>query len=82
MPHPSHALIGWTRVGIALLALLACVGVPLELTLGLDEHPVVPPPRAATVLLAGSCLLLLWSAWGLRRLAAERGLSQTPTAGL
>jgi hypothetical protein len=82
MPHPSHTLTGWTRAGVGLLALLACVGVPLEITLGLAEYPVVPPPRAATVLLAGSCMLLLWSGWGLRRLAAERGVAQTPTAGL
>ena len=82
MPHPSHALPGWTRAGVGLLALLACVGVPVEVTLGLAEYPVVPPPRAATVLLAGSCLLLLWSGWGLRRLATERGLAPTPTAGL
>jgi hypothetical protein len=79
MPHPSPVLAGWTRAGVGLLALLACVGMPVEVTLRLAEHPVVPPPPAATVLLAGSCLLLVWSGWGLRRLAAERGLAQTPT---
>ncbi len=53
MPHPSHVLTGWARASVGLLALLACVGVPVEVTLRLAEHPVVPPPRAATVLLAG-----------------------------
>ena len=82
MSHPSHALTGWTRGGVGLLALLACVGVPVEITLGVIEHPVVAPPPAATVLLVGSCLLLLWSGLGLRRLAAGRGLARTPTPGL
>ena len=82
MPHPTRAWNGRIRAGIALLALLACLGVPVEITLAVAEHPVAPPPRAATGLLIGSCLLLLWSSCGLRRTAAERGLAQTPTPGL
>jgi hypothetical protein len=82
MPHPSHVLADWLRAGVALLALLVCVGVPVEITLGVIDHPVVAPPPAATVLLVGSCLLLLWSGLGLRRLAAGRGLARTPTPGL
>jgi len=79
MPQPPPPPTGWIRASVALLALLGCVGVPIEVTLGLAEQPVVPPPRAATMLLVGSCLLLIWSGLGLRRLAAGRGLGQPPS---
>ena len=79
MPQPPHSPTGWIRASVALLALLGCVGVPVEVTLGLVEQPVVPPPRAASVLLVASCLLLIWSGLGLRRLAAGRGLEQPPS---
>jgi hypothetical protein len=79
MPQPPHPTTGWIRASVALLALLGCVGVPIEVTLGLAEQPVVPPPRAATMLLVSSCLLLIWSGLGLRRLAAGRGLGQPPS---
>ncbi|HET8531498.1 MAG TPA: hypothetical protein VFO08_10145 [Methylomirabilota bacterium] len=79
MPPPSHPTTGWIRAGVGLLALLGCVGVPIEITLGLAEQPVVPLPRGASILLVGSCLLLIWSGLGLRRLAAERGLEQPPS---
>jgi hypothetical protein len=79
-----HPLTGWIRASVGLLALLACVGLPVELevTLHLVGEPVVPPPPAATMLLLGSCLLLVWSGLGLRRVAAGRGLEQPPTPGL
>jgi hypothetical protein len=77
-----HPLTGWIRASVGLLALLACVGLPVELTLHLVEEPVLPPPPAATMLLVGSCLLLVWSGLGLRRVAAGRGLEQPPTSGL
>ena len=67
------------RASVGLLALLGCVGLPMELTLALSEHPVVPPPRGASILLVGSCLLLIWSGLGLRRLAAARALEQPPS---
>ncbi|MFI5376697.1 MAG: hypothetical protein ACHQ8D_18840 [Candidatus Rokuibacteriota bacterium] len=79
MPQPSRPTTGWIRAGVGLLALLGCVGVPIEVTLGLVEQPVVPPPRAASLLLVGSCLLLIWSGLGLRRLAGARGLEQPPS---
>ena len=78
MPPPSPPSTGWIRASVGLLALLGCLGVPMELTLGLTEHPVVPPPRGASILLVGSCLLLIWSGFGLRRLAAARALGQPP----
>jgi len=79
MPPPPHPSTGWIRASVGLLALLGCVGVPIEITLGLTEHPVVPPPRGASLLLVGSCLLLIWSGLGLRRLAATRSLEQPPS---
>jgi hypothetical protein len=79
MLPPSHPTSGWIRASIGLLALLGCVGVPMEITLVLTEQPVVPPPRGASILLVGSCLLLIWSGLGLRRLAAARGLEQPPS---
>lgn len=79
MPSPSHSTTGWIRVSVGLLALLGCLGVPIELTLVLTEQPVVPPPRGASILLVGSCLLLIWSGLGLRRVAAARGLGQPPS---
>jgi len=79
MLPPPHPTPGWIRASIGLLALLGCVGVPMEITLVLTEQPVVPPPRGASILLVGSCLLLIWSGLGLRRLAAARGLEQPPS---
>jgi hypothetical protein len=79
MLPPSPPTPGWIRASIGLLALLGCVGVPMEITLVLTEQPVVPPPRGASILLVGSCLLLIWSGLGLRRLAAARGLEQPPS---
>jgi hypothetical protein len=79
MLQPSPPSTGWIRASVGLLALLGCVGVPIEITLGLAEQPVVPPPPAVTILIVGSCLLLIWSGLGLRRLAAGDGLEQPPS---
>lgn len=81
MQRPPHSLRSWIPAGVGVLALLGLVSVPVEITLQLVEHPVVAPPRGATLLLVGSCLLLVWSGLGLRRLAAERTLSGRPTPG-
>ena len=70
---------GGARAWVGLLALLALVSLPVELRVGLVEQPVVAPPVGATLLLVGSCLLLVWSGLGLRRLEAERALAQPPT---
>jgi hypothetical protein len=66
---------------LASAALLALVGVPVEFTIGLVEHPIVAPPHAASLLLIGSCLLLIGSGLGLRRLAIERGLGEHRSPG-
>jgi hypothetical protein len=66
---------------VGLLALLAIVSLPVEFRVALVEHPVVAPPLLATLLLVGSCLLLVWSGFGLRRLEAERTLAQPPSPG-
>jgi len=64
------------RPGSALLlvaAVLGLVGMPIELTTGLAEDPIVAPPHLASLLLIGSCLLLIGSGLGLRRI--ERTLA-------
>jgi hypothetical protein len=50
-----------------LLAMVALVSLPVEVTIGLVEQPIVPPGRLASLLLIGSCLLLVGSGFGLRR---------------
>jgi hypothetical protein len=82
MQRPPHSLRSWAPAGVGAFALLGLVGVPVEITLRLVEHPVVAPPLVTTVLLVGSCLLLMWSGLGLRRLAGERALARRPTPGL
>ncbi len=66
---------------MGLLALLALVSLPVELAVGLVEHPVVAPSPLVTLLNVGSCLLLVWSGLGLRRLEATRALAQRPSPG-
>jgi hypothetical protein len=48
---------------------------------GLVEHPVMAPSPLVTLLNVGSCLLLVWSGLGLRRLEAARALAQRPSPG-
>jgi hypothetical protein len=66
---------------LASAALLALVGVPVEFTIGLVEHPIVAPPHVASLLLIGSCLLLIGSGLGLRRIEIERGLTEHRSPG-
>jgi len=63
-----------------LIAVLALVSVPVEITIGLVEHtPLVPPGRLASLLLIGSCLLLVGGGLGLRREEAARAGARRPT---
>jgi hypothetical protein len=73
-------VLKWRPSAIAgLIAALALVSLPVELTIGLTEQPVVPPGRLASLLLIGSCLLLLGSGLGLRREEAARADARRPT---
>ncbi len=71
----------WVPATVGLLALVALVSLPVELVVGLVEHPVVAPSPVVTLLNVGSCLLLVWSGLGLRRLEAARALAQRPSPG-
>jgi hypothetical protein len=64
-------------VATGLLAVLALVGLPVEITIRLVEEPVIAPAPVAWLLLLGSCLLLLGSGVSLRRLAAARAAART-----
>ncbi len=64
---------------MGLLAVLALVILPVELTVGLAESPIVAPSRMVSLLVIGSCVLLVWSGVGLRRLEAARALAQRQT---
>ena len=64
---------------MGLLAVLVLVILPVELRVGLAESPVVAPSRVVSLLTIGSCLLLIWSGVGLRRLEAARVLAQQQT---
>ena len=77
-PTRSYA---WVPTTVGLLALVALVGLPVEVVVGLVEHPVVAPSPLVTLLNVGSCLLLVWSGLGLRRLEAARALAQRPSPG-
>lgn len=78
---PRLPPLPWTRTGAGLLATLALVSLPIEVTIQLIEYPVVAPQPAVTLLTIGSCLLLVWSGLGLRRLGAARALTRRPTPG-
>lgn len=71
----------WVPRTVGLLALAALVSLPVDLAVGLAEHPVVAPAPVVTLLNVGSCLLLVWSGLGLRRLEAARALAQRPSPG-
>jgi hypothetical protein len=81
MRRPLQPLTSWIPAGVGVLAMLALVSMPVEITLQFVEHPVVALPRVAALLLVGSGLLLVWSGLGLRRLAAARAAEQRPTPG-
>lgn len=61
------------------IAGLALVSLPIEVTIGLSDHPVIPPGGLASLLLIGSCLLLVGSGLGLRRVEAARAGAGRPT---
>ena len=71
----------WVPRTVGLLALAALVSLPVDLVVGLAEHPVVAPAPVVTLLNVGSCLLLVWSGLGLRRLEAARPLTRRPSPG-
>ncbi|HEX4996537.1 MAG TPA: hypothetical protein VFX87_16270 [Methylomirabilota bacterium] len=76
-------MLKWRASAVTgLIAVLALVSLPVEVTIGLIEHPVVPPGRLASLLLIGSCLLLVGSGLGLRREEAARAGARrsTPSA--
>ena len=73
---------GCIRAGAGLIATLSLVSLPVEFTVRLTEYPVVAPPLVVTFLTIGSCLLLVWSGLGLRRLEAERISRERPTLGI
>ncbi len=75
-----QGMLRWRVSGvIGLIAVLALVSLPVEVRIGLVDHPVVPPGRLASLLLIGSCLLLLASGLGLRREEAARAGARRPT---
>jgi len=64
-----------------LLAGVTLVALPVEITIGLFEQPVIAPPPVASLLLLGSCLLLVGSGLGLRRQEAARSAARPPAPG-
>lgn len=62
-----------------LVAGLALVSLPVEVTIALVEHPVIAPTPVVSLLLIGSCLLLVGSGLGLRRVEASRAGAPRPT---
>ncbi len=81
MRSAAPRLYPWVPTTVGLLALVALISLPVELVVGLVEHPVVAPSPVVTLLNVGSCLLLVWSGLGLRRLEAARALAQRPSPG-
>ena len=82
MRRLQGALKGRASALTGLVAVLALVSLPVEVTIGFVEHPVVAPAPVASVLLIGSCLLLVGSGLGLRRLEAARVGARRPTPGV
>jgi len=82
MQRPRQALKRRASAVTGLAAVVALVGLPVEVTIGLAEQPVLPPPPVASLLLIASCLLLVGSGLGLRRLAAARLAVPPPVPGL
>lgn len=81
MRHLPPALKRRASTVAGLLAVLALVGLPVEITIRLVEEPVIAPAPVASLLLLGSCLLLLGSGVGLRRLAAARAAAPPAEPG-
>lgn len=81
MRQLQRLLKGRASAVTGLVAGLALVSLPVEVTIGFVEHPVVAPAPVVSVLLIGSCLLLVGSGLGLRRLETVRAGAQRPTPG-
>jgi hypothetical protein len=81
MRRAARALKRRASTVTGLLAVLALVSLPIEVTIRLVEQPVVAPTPVVSVLLIASCLLLLGSGLGLRRLEAARTGAPGPTPG-
>lgn len=69
----------WASTVTGVLAVVALVSLPIEVAVHLTEHPVVAPAPVVSLLLVGSCLLLLGSGLGLRRLEGARLGAPRPT---
>ena len=82
MRQLQGVLKGRASAVTGLVAVLALVSLPVEVTIGFVEHPVVAPAPVASLLLIGSCLLLVGSGLGLRRLEAARVGARRPTPGV
>ncbi|HMH75328.1 MAG TPA: hypothetical protein VK547_01835 [Candidatus Udaeobacter sp.] len=75
-----QGMLKWRASAITgLIAGLALVSLPVEVTIALAEHPVIAPTPGVSLLLIGSCLLLVGSGVGLRREEASRAGTRRPT---
>ena len=79
MRRARRALQRWACAITGLLATLALVGLPVEVTIRFVEHPVVAPTPVVSLLIVASCLLLIGSGLGLRRLEIAPSGAQPPT---
>jgi hypothetical protein len=81
MRQLQGVLRGRARAVTGLVAGLALVSLPVEVTIGFVEHPVVAPAPVVSLLLIGSCLLLVGSGLGLLRQESARAGARPPTPG-
>jgi hypothetical protein len=82
MQRVRRALKGRASAITGLVAVVALVSLPVEVRIGLVKHPIVAPAPVVSLLLIGSCLLLVGSGLGLRRLEAARADARRPTPGV
>jgi hypothetical protein len=82
MRRLQGVLRGRASAVAGLVAGLTLVSLPVEVTIRLVEHPVVAPAPVVSLLLIGSCLLLVGSGLGLRRLETARANPARPTPGV
>jgi hypothetical protein len=82
MRQLQRVLKGRASAVTGLVAGLALVSLPVEVTLRFVEHPVVAPAPVVSLLLIGSCLLLVASGLGLRRLETAQAGARRPTPGV
>ena len=75
-----QGMLKWRASAVTgVVAGLALVSLPVEVRIGLVEHPVIAPTPGVSLLLIGSCLLLVGSGVGLRRVEASRADARRPT---